>query len=916
MKRYTFILAVLILGLLPTRLSAQTSHTVSGDSISIEVLLNEIRQSSHWQVYAIIEQPFMVPASALKETSPAVQLEKALAGTSYHFSTYGQTFFVLKETQLITAFHSGLTGEQLPMYGEDLYTRFTGVKEKATSENKVYSIGDPYIKKLPKQVELTGQVTDFKTGDPLAGINLVLRSPWTAVATDKNGNFSITLPAGRSQLEISGLNIKNTRRQLMLYSSGALDIEIEEEPYMLDEVSVTSGRIQNVKGTQIGVDKLQMARIKNIPMALGEVDVLKAIQSLPGVKTVGEASSGFNVRGGATDQNLILLNDGTIYNPNHLFGFFAAFSSDMVKDAEIYKSSIPSRYGGRISSVLDITGKEANKEKFTGSAGLGLVTSKLNLEIPIVKERSSLLLSGRTTYSDWILRTLPKKSGYNDGKAGFYDLGLVYSHRVNDKNNLNVYGYYSHDRFSFNNNEKYGYNNFNASAKWRTVFNEKLVGYFTAGYDHYDYKNTETIEEAAAFKLSFDINQFFVKADFTYPLNEKHKLEYGFKSMLYNINSGKYEPEGENSLVKRDVLQKDKALESGIYLGDEWEISPRLSVNAGLRFSLFNALGPRQYFKYQSDVLPHESTVTDTVQAGAGKILKTYMGPEFRLSARYALNDNLSVKAGFNSMRQYIHKLSNTAIMSPTDTWKLSDYNVKPQRGWQVAGGVYLNSPSDVWEYSVEGYYKRMNDYLDYRNKAQLLMNHHIETDVINTEGHAYGVEFSVKKVAGKLNGWMSYTYSRTFLRQNNKLITNPVNDGKWYPTEYDKPHDFKLVANYKFTERYSVSVNTDYSTGRPVTIPAGQYYDRTLQSMRVYYMDRNSYRIPDYFRTDIAFNIEPSHKLTLLTHSSISIGVYNVTARKNVYSIYYVSEGGKIQGYQMSIFGSPIPFVTYNIRF
>ncbi len=916
MKRHTLILAILTLGLLPIGLQAQTSHTVSGDSVSIEVLLNHIRQSGSWQVYAIIEQPFQIPASALQETSPAAQLGKALAGTPYRLSTYGQILFVLKDTQLITTFHPGLAGEQRSTYGEDLYTRFTGVKEKATSENKVYSIGDPYVKKLPKQVELTGQITDFKSGDPLTSINVVLRSPWTAATTDKNGNFSITLPNGRIQLEISGLNIKNTRRQLMLYGDGSLDIEIEEEQYMLDEVSVVSGRIQNVKGTQIGMEKLQMAKIKNIPMALGEVDVLKAIQALPGVKTVGEASSGFNVRGGATDQNLILLNDGTIYNPNHLFGFFAAFSSDMVKDAEIYKSSIPSRYGGRISSVLDITGKEANKEKFTGSAGLGLVTSKLNLEIPIIKERSSLLLSGRTTYSDWILKTLPKKSGYNDGKAGFYDLGLVYSHRINEKNNLNVYGYYSHDRFSFNENEKYGYNNMNASVKWRTVFNEKLAGYFTAGMDHYDYENTETIEEATAFKLSFNINQFFIKADFTYPLAEKHKLEYGFKSMLYDINSGRYEPAGEKSLVKPDILQKDKALESAVYLGDEWEVNPKLSVNAGIRLSLFNALGPRQYFKYQSDVLPHESTVTDTVQAGAGSILKTYMGPEFRLSARYAFTDNLSAKVGFNSMRQYIHKLSNTAIMSPTDTWKLSDYNVKPQRGWQVAGGLYLNSPSDVWEYSVEGYYKRMNDYLDYRNKAQLLMNHHIETDVINTEGHAYGVEFSVKKVTGKLNGWVSYTYSRTFLRQSDKLISNPVNNGDWYPTEYDKPHDFKFVGNYKFTERYSVSVNTDYSTGRPVTIPAGQYYDRTLQAMRVYYMDRNSYRIPNYFRTDISFNIEPSHKLTLLTHSSISIGVYNVTARKNVYSIYYVSQEGKIQGYQMSIFGAPIPFVTYNIRF
>ena len=267
-------------------------------------------------------------------------------------------------------------------------------------------------------------------------------------------------------------------------------------------------------------------------------------------------------------------------------------------------------------------------------------------------------------------------------------------------------------------------------------------------------------------------------------------------------------------------------------------------------------------------------------------------------------------------MRQYIHKLSNTTIMSPTDTWKLSDKHIKPQKGWQFAAGIYYNTPDKMLEFSLEGYYKKLTDYLDYRSGAQLIMNEHLETDVINTEGHAYGVEFQVKKPEGKLNGWFSYTYARTFLRQNDPRIANPVNRGDWYPTEYDKPHDFKLITNYKFTRRFSMSFNLDYSTGRPTTVPAGQYWDHSLNRMQVYYTDRNSYRVPDYFRVDWSFNIEPSHHLTLLTHSSISIGVYNLTGRKNVYSIYYVPEGDKIRGYKMSIFGAPIPFVTYNIKF
>ena len=765
-------------------------------------------------------------------------------------------------------------------------------------------------------VTLTGRVTDFKSGQNLEGINIVHREPWVATATDRQGNFTIKLPVGYNTIEINGLNIKGTRRQFMVYGDGTAHIELEEENHLLDEVVIVSGRVQNVRSTQLGMEKFQPSLLKNIPTAMGEVDLLKMLQTLPGIKTVGEASSGYNVRGSAADQNLLLLNNGTIYNPNHLFGFFTAFNSDMIKDAELYKSSIPSQYGGRIASVLNITSKEASKEKFTGSAGIGLVTSKLNLEIPIIKEKTSLLLSGRTTYSDWIMKLLPEKSGYRDGKAGFYDLGGVFSHTLNERNKLNVYGYYSHDRFAFNDNQKYAYNNMNLSANWRSIFSEKLTGNFSFGYDHYDYLNDESVEETAAARLSFAINQWFGKADFTYKLNDAHTLNFGLMSQFYNINSGTYEPLHESSLVKRDQLQKDKAMESAIYIGDQWEVTPKLSVNAGIRYSMFNLLGPRTYYTYQDGMLPSSATLVDSVSVGSGKVVKTYQGPEFRLSARYAFNDDFSVKAGFNTMRQYIHKVSNTTIMSPTDTWKLSDANIKPQNGWQLAAGAYYNTPGQVLELSVEGYYKKLNDYLDYRSSAKLVMNHHLETDVINTEGYAYGVEVQVKKPSGKLNGWASYTYSRTFLRQNDPRIARPVNNGEWYPTEYDKPHDFKLVGNYKFTRRYSVSFNMDYSTGRPTTIPAGQYYDQGLKSMQVYYTDRNSYRVPDYFRLDLAFNVEPSHHLTLLTHSSISFGIYNLTGRKNVYSIYYVSEKGKIQGYRMSIFGAPIPFITYNIKF
>jgi len=885
------------------------------DSMTIEALLTFLEANTSYRIYSDIESSFTVFVKA-NDTSPVELLKNALAGTPYNVSVYNNTLFVLKGEELETSLspaltykheHWNATGEEQP--AEEKKTTL------ASSENLIYSVGDPYKETITDRVTLKGKIIDSKTEEPLPGITLILKEPHTVATTDMNGNYSIRLPSGRVQLDISGVNIKGSRRQLMLYDNGTLNIELAEEPHQLDEIAIIAQRRDNVRSIQLGTEKLQIPKIKNIPSAFGETDILSVIQSLPGVKTVGEASSGYNVRGGATDQNLILFNDGTVYNPNHLFGFFTIFNADMVKEAELYKSSIPAKYGGRISSVLDITGKEANKEKFTGSAGLGLVTSKLTLEIPIIKNKTSLLVSGRTTYSDWMLKMLPEKSGYKNGSAGFYDAGAVLSHKLNDRNFLTVHGYYSHDRFSFNENQRYAYSNLNTSIKWKRFFNDNLFGVFVGGYDHYDYKNSDAINEATAYTLSSDINQLFIKSDFSYDWN-RQKLNFGLKSMLYNLNAGNYAPYGAKSLVELDKLQNEKALESALYLEDQWDITRKFSITAGIRFSMFNAFGPRTYFTYSPDMLPYESTIIDTMRTGSGEVFKTYMGPEYRLSARYVLVDNLSVKAGFNTMRQYIHKLSNTVIMSPTDTWKLSDANILPQKGWQAATGLYYDTPNKIWLVSVETYYKEMSDYLDYRSGARILMNHHIETDVINTEGYAYGVEFSLKKDVGKLNGWLSYTYSRTFLRQSDELIANPVNNGNWYPTDYDKPHDFKLTGNYKFTQRYSCSVNLDYSTGRPTTIPAGKYYDQTLNTEQVFYTDRNTYRIPDYFRMDVSFNIEPSHKLTLLTHSSISFGVYNVTGRQNAYSIYYVSEDGKVKGYKLSIFGVPIPFVTYNIKF
>lgn len=847
-------------------------------------------------------------------------LEKALQGTEWLLSSLDDNlFFILKGQQFITSLptdyfqkHTTDTTD----YREHISSFFGTRKEvKATSETRIYEIGDPNAPTASSRIKLSGTMTDFRTGEPVSGVAIFIKEPMIGVTTDGFGYYSIELPSGRQELEIKGIGMKDTRRQVMLYADGKLDIELEEQIYALKGVTVSSEKIARVRGLNLGVEQLKAKDIKNIPMAFGELDVLKVVTSLPGVKSVGEVSGGFNVRGGATDQNLILFNDGTIYNPTHMFGIFSAINGDVVKDMELYKSSIPVKYGGRLSSVLDINGKEGNKKEFKGSASIGLLTSKLMLEGPLFSEKTSYVLAGRTTYSDWILKELPEKSGYSRSSAGFYDINASLTHTANQYNSFFLNGYFSQDRFSFDEEgEKYGYRNANASLKWRHLFNQRFTSVFTAGYDHYSYNTKENDNPANAYKLDFGINQFFAKADFTNYLTDEHTLEFGLNGLYYELNPGKYLPYREESLVVPDIIQKERAVETAIYLGDRWEVNPKLSVQAGLRYVMFNAIGPRDYYMYKEGEPIDKSSRIDSSSVTGNSIYKTYHGPEVRLSARYAFSNDFSAKLGFNTLRQHIHKLSNTTVMSPTDTWKLSDANIRPQKGMQVAGGLYKNFDANALETSIEAYYKTMDDYLDYKSGARLTMNHTIETDVIRAKGRAYGVELMVKKTQGKLNGWVSYTYSRTQLRQDDGPKEDRVNRGDWYSADFDKPHDIKLVANYKFTHRFSFSLNCDYSTGRPITLPVSKY--QYAGGEFLYYSDRNSMRIPDYFRMDASFNIEPSHHLTLLTHSSISIGVYNLTGRKNAYSVYYTSDKGEVKGYKLAIFGIPIPYISYNIKF
>ena len=880
---------ILVLFLAIAAFSAAAQEKVVHRNIGLDSLMVILQRSTVEKVYYQSDESAKNLAFTVDQGRAGYveQMKKDLEDNGYKILPLRGYLFVLKGVGLAQElpwdyFAVAKKQEKAPV-SQDYIDALAGSANVATSQNKTYQIGDRGSESASGKAYLSGYVRDAVTGEPVVGVSLVDNTTRSYAQSDAHGFYKILLPVGKTVLDVSGYSLEDTKVHLQVYGEGSLDVVVKEKVYALSGVVVSAENANKVRTSQMGIEKVRMDRVKNVPMVFGESDVVKIILTLPGVKSVGEASSGFNVRGGATDQNLVLFNGGTVYNPSHLFGVFSGFNPDIVSDIELYKSSIPVEYGGRISSVLDVNSREGNNKNLTGSLGVGLLTAKGHIEGPIGK-KTTFIAGARATYSDWLLSMLPEDSEYNDGSASFYDVTAGITHKFNEKNSIHINGYWSVDDFRFSADTSYNYTNANGSLKWKSNFGEKTSMELTAGYDHYDYATIDKFNPLAAYEMSFKIEQMFGKLKFKSLLSEKHTLTYGADAISYELAPGSYLPYGGESLVVPDIIPNETGIEGAAYLSDSWSISDRVSLDFGVRYSMFD-----------SDEMYH--------------------GPEYRLSGRVMLSDKVSFKAGINSMRQYIHMLSNSISVSPTDIWKLSDKKIKPQEGWQVAGGFYASLFNNKVEASIEGYYKEMDNYLDYKSGAVIIMNKNIADDVIITQGRAYGAELMLKKSVGKLNGWLSYTYSKTQLRERDERGVNAINGGQWYDASYDKPHDAKLVANYKFTHRVSISANADYSTGRPITVPVARY--EYGGGYRLYYSDRNSYRIPDYMRIDAALNIEPTHKLGAFTHFSFSIGVYNVTGRKNVYSVYFDTDAeGQIQGHKLCIFGAPIPYVNFNFKF
>jgi len=773
---------------------------------------------------------------------------------------------------------------------------------------------------------LSGTVSEANSNETLIGVSILVPELSAGAVTNEYGFYSLTLPEGTYEVVITYLGFQDIRRQVTLNSSQRIDFQMDEEAEQLDEVVLTEDVERlDIRKPQMSVAALSVETIKRIPVVLGEADVIKSIILLPGVTNAGEASSGFNVRGGAVDQNLILLDEAIIFNSSHLFGFFSVFNPDAIKDVKLFKGGIPARYGGRVSSVLEIFQKEGNSKEFHMSGGIGAVASRLLAEGPIVKDKAAFLIGGRASYAHLFTPLFDI-----DNRAYFYDLNTKLNFKVDDRNSLFLSGYFGRDLFSISDLFVNTYGNAVINFRWNHIFSDKLFSNLSLIYSDY-YYGLEL--DFVGFEWDSGIQNFNLKYDLKHYLSDKLQVNYGLNSIYYVFNPGKIIPNGEDSGIVEEQLTKKYANENAAYVDVSHEVTDKISLGYGLRISQFNRLGQDEFYLYENDnpvdfdpfsLIYQEGTPIDTLTSGRGESLANFFNLEPRLSVAYAMNDRNSVKASYTRMAQYLHLLSNTSSPTPLDVWTPSGPYVEPQLLDQYALGYFRNSKNGEYSIETEVFYKDVQNRIDYIDGANLIANNAIEQVILNGEARAYGWEFLFRKNTGALTGWLAYTLSRSEQRtpgrdldidNGRSGIETGINLGEWYSTPYDKTHDITLFANYELNKKWSFNANFIYQTGQPTNYPIGQFQFEGL--VVPYFGLRNQERLPDFHRLDIAATLRPSNPFGKKFRGEWVFSIYNVYNRMNAASINFRQnqDTGRNEAVRTSIFGI-VPAITYNFRF
>ena len=754
------------------------------------------------------------------------------------------------------------------------------------------------------EVTLSGHVKDQQSGEELIGANIYMKGKPVGTSSNAYGFYSITLDPGTYTFVFSYMGYISREKKITLNSDQTLNMELTPRDQQLEKVVVTADKPnKNVSRNQMSFEKLSVKEIRKLPSFMGEVDIIKSIQLMPGVHTISEGSAGYSVRGGSQDQNLVMLDEATVYNISHFLGFFSVFNNDAIQNVELYKGDIPARYGTRLSSVLDVRMKNGNNKEFRATGGIGNISSRLTLEGPIVNEQTSFILSGRRTYFDLFLPLMPEESVQNS-RIFFYDLNAKINHRMNKNNRFFLSGYFGRDRFD-NEFSDIGYGNRTMTFRWNHLFSEKLFANFTVLHSKYNYHLASPEDAAFSYRWDSHLMDNGLKADFTWYPNTSNTLRFGASSYYHIYDPGMIKGTGEKSMYSRFDLPDNYALEHGLYVSNEQHLTPKLTLKYGLRLSAFQNMGRDTLFHYND-----EYEVVDSTAHRSGEIYNTFMGLEPRMGIKYQFDNRNSMKASYSRTRQHVQLAQNTRAGTPLDIWFPASPNVKPQISDQYALGYFRNFLDNKLEISVEGYYKKMQNTIDFKDHANMLLNPKLEGELRFGSSQSAGIELMTRYNTSRISGWISYTWSRT------TRTVKEINDGEPYRAPYDRPHDLSAVINYQLNDRMNISANWVYSSGQPVTFPIGRY--ESEGKIVPVYSDRNDYRLPDYHRLDLSLTIESKDKPGRKWEGEWNFSLYNAYGQKNTWAMNFVQDEQdpyKTVAEKTYLF-SVIPSVTYNFKF
>jgi len=839
-------------------------------------------------------------ASSYDQEPVATLLEDALRRTFLSFANYRKSGLVILPATVLNEVYTANYYKVLEEAGRE-----EAPAEEEESAQEIV-IGD--IKSLDPSGETTIKVTvtDAESSDPIIGANVQFTELGTGTITDENGVFEFRLPVGTHEMIIQYVGFQDIIQTIKSYSDGEVALQMEKGAINLDEVTVRAqGADASVRNVQVGVATIDLKNIKKIPALFGEADVIKNLILHPGVSTIGEGATGFNVRGGDVDQNLILQDEGIFFNSSHALGFFSTFNADLISNVNLYKGNIPSSYGGRLASAMDVEMRNGDFERWRLKGGVGPVSGRLSVEGPIVKDKVSLIVGGRSTYSDWLLSRVNVLE-VSRSSAFFYDLNGRLTIRPNAKNTFIFSGYNSQDDFVYNEEFGFDYSTTMGQFIYKAIFTEKAYNKLSVVASSYKSAQAD-LQGVDASLVNNEINYIKIKEQFTYSPSTSLKADLGVSGILYDILPGRQSPNGDQSEVIEQTLQNEKALEAAAFLNAELNIGARMTISGGLRFSLYQFMGPAKVWQYENPERPRFNEITGSTDLD-GKIAD-YSGLEPRVSMRYQIAESTSIKMGYSRTVQYINQIFNSDSPTPNSQWQLSTNYIAPQRSHNVSIGVFKNFADNLWETSFEVYGRQVDELFDFKDFADLIVNDHLETELLPGEGRAAGAELSIKKKDGPLNGWLSYTLSRS------ERLVEGINEGNWYPSNFDKTHDISLILNIQPNRRNTFTINFSYSTGRPATPPLGNYITENNLVVPIY-SQRNQFRIPDYHRLDLAYTLGKGYKKDKKIQTSWTISVYNAYARRNAFSVFFTQAAFRqAQANKLAVIGSAIPSLTLNFE-